>query len=139
MRGKQKHTIDAKKRLFVPSKFRDELGTNVVVAKSITGHCVRVYSTENWKKFEDKLGELPEIGASEVLEWLYANSEDAEIDSQGRMALLEDYIEYAGIEKNIISVGVRDHMEIWDEESFESRMQNANVDALRDMLRQRGF
>ena len=139
MRGKQKHTIDAKKRLFVPSKFRDELGTNVVVAKSITGSCIRVYSTENWKKFEEKLEELPEIGASDALEWLYANSEDAEIDSQGRMALLDDYIEYAGIEKNIISVGVRDHMEIWDESSFESRMENTNVDNLREMLRQRGL
>ncbi len=134
VRGSQRHTIDAKNRLFVPAKYREELGTKIVVTKSLTSKCIRIYSLENWKLFEEKISTLPEMASYEVISWLYANSEDMEIDAQGRLALPVQYLDYAGITKNIVSAGVKDHMEIWDEETFDNKMENTNVDELRNFL-----
>ncbi len=140
MRGTQRHTIDSKNRLFVPSKYREELGAQVVVAKSLTSTCIRVYSAESWKHFEEELNSFSDLGSYyELIEWVYANSEDGEIDSQGRLALPAEYLKYASITKNIVSTGVRDHMEIWNEEIFDSKMQNTNVDELRKLLIARGM
>lgn len=139
VRGEQKHTIDSKNRLFIPSKFREELGTQIVIAKSVMGKCVWIYSRENWERFEEKLRDLPQISAYEVVSWLYVNSEDAEVDTQGRIAIPAKYLKYAGITKNIISAGVRDHMEIWDEETFEEKMESTDVSALRNLLMQHGM
>lgn len=139
MRGEQKHTIDSKNRLFIPSKYREELGTKVVVAKSVTAKCIWIYSKENWDRFEEKISSLPQISAYEAVSWLYVNSEDLEIDTQGRIAIPPKYLKYAGITKNIVSTGVRDHMEIWDEETFEQKMENTDVSALRQFLMEHGL
>lgn len=134
MRGSQRHTIDSKNRMFVPAKYRDELGTEIVITKSLTSKCIRVYSLENWKVFEEKISSLPEMASYDVISWLYANSEDMEIDSQGRIALPAQYIKYAGITKNVVSAGVKNYMEIWDEEAFDNKMENTNVDELKNFL-----
>ena len=139
MRGEQRHTIDSKNRLFVPSKYREELGTKVVVALSVTAKCIWVYSKENWDRFEEKISSLPQISAYEAVSWLYANSDDLEIDTQGRLAIPAKYLRYAGITKNIVSTGARDHMEIWDETAFDEKMENTDVSALRKVLMEHGL
>ncbi len=139
MRGEQRHTVDSKNRLFVPSKYREELGTQVVVAKSITAKCIWVYSKENWEKFEERINSIPQIEAAPVISWLYANSEDLEIDSQGRLALPVKFVKYAGIIKNIVSAGARDHLEIWEENEFDNFIDSADVSALRDILIKHGL
>ena len=56
--GEYNHTIDAKGRLIVPSKFREQLGEEFVVTKGLDG-CLFVYSTEEWNRFEEKFSEVP--------------------------------------------------------------------------------
>ena len=56
--GEYNHTIDAKGRLIVPSKFREQLGDEFVVTKGLDG-CLFVYDNTEWKKFEEKLQALP--------------------------------------------------------------------------------
>ena len=139
MRGKQYHTIDAKNRLFVPSKFREELGNEIVIAQSVLHDCIWVYSKESWEKFEEKIGTLPEFGAYDVVSWISDHSEDGKVDGQGRIALPEDYVKGAKIKKNIVSRGVRDHMEIWDQEEYERYAEGVDVSGLRKYLIEHGL
>ncbi len=139
MLGKHKHTIDTKNRIFLPAKYRDELGNDLVVAKSITGDCLRVYTSENWEKYEAKIRELPEIEAEEASFWLTTNAERVRVDDQGRIAILSDYREYANLDKEIISCGRGEYMEIWNAKTFEDRQASVDVSKLREALRKRGF
>lgn len=139
MIGKQRHTIDAKNRIFLPAKFREELGGDLVLAQSITGKCIRVYSSENWKKFEEKIMALPEIELDDGQFWVFANAERAEVDAQGRIAIPNELKTYAGLTKDIVSVGRGERMEIWDEQEFEARQQSVDLNKLREALMKRGF
>ncbi|MBQ8288358.1 MAG: division/cell wall cluster transcriptional repressor MraZ [Clostridia bacterium] len=139
MLGKHKHTIDAKNRIFLPAKYRDELGNDLVVAKSITGDCLRVYTSANWEKYEAKIRELPEIEAEEASFWLTTNAEHVRVDDQGRIAILPDYRDYANLDKEIVSCGRGEYMEIWNAKTFEDRQASVDVSKLREALRKRGF
>lgn len=139
MIGKQRHTIDAKNRIFLPAKFREELGSDIVLSQSITGKCIRVYSRENWQKFEEKINTLPEIELDDGLFWVFANAERAEVDAQGRIAIPNELKMYAGLTKDIVSVGRGERMEIWDEQEFEARQQSVDLNKLREALMKRGF
>lgn len=134
MRGIQKHTIDAKNRLFVPAKYREELGNNVVITKSFTARSISVYSDKNIGSLEEKIKQLPEIEAHKEYIWFFTNSEDVEIDTQGRLMLPPDYVEHANIKKNIISIGLGDHMEIWDAEEFAESMSGVGPETVRTKL-----
>ncbi len=139
MIGKQRHSIDTKNRIFLPAKFREELGTDLVLAKSITGKCIRVYSSTNWAKFEEKISALPEIELDDEIFWLFSNAESVEVDAQGRIAVPQDLREYAGLDKDIVSVGRGDRMEIWDEKEFEERQKSVDLSKLREALMRKGF
>lgn len=56
--GEYSHTIDAKGRLIIPAKFRDELGEDFVLTKGLDG-CLSIYPNNEWKDFEEKLKALP--------------------------------------------------------------------------------
>lgn len=139
MIGKQRHTIDAKNRIFIPAKFREELGTDVVLTQSLTGRCIRVYSYENWKKFEEKLTALPEIEMDDEQFWVFASTERTEVDAQGRIAIPNELKLFAGLTKDIVSIGHPERMEIWDEQAFEERLKNINMDKVRQSLKGKGF
>lgn len=139
MIGKQRHTIDAKNRIFIPAKFREELGTDVVLTQSLTGRCIRVYSYENWKKFEEKLTALPEIEMDDEQFWVFASTERTEVDAQGRIAIPNELKQFAGLTKDIVSIGHPERMEIWDEQAFEERLKNINMDKVRQSLKGKGF
>lgn len=139
MIGKQRHTIDAKNRIFLPAKFREELGTHLVLSQSITGKCIRVYSKANWQKFEEKINALPEIELDDGLFWLFANAEQVDVDAQGRIAIPQELRQYAELGKDIVSVGRGERMEIWNEAEFEARQKSVDLDKLRDALIKRGF
>ena len=56
--GEYNHSIDAKGRLIIPSKFREQLGNEFVVTKGLDG-CLFVYSNEEWARIEESLREKP--------------------------------------------------------------------------------
>ncbi len=115
--GEYKHTIDAKKRIFLPSDFRPFLGNEVVVSKS-TDKCINVYPIPEWKKYEEKINALPSVKAKAIKRWVYAYSKRTEVDAQGRIAIPQNLCDYAELEKNIVSVGAGEYAEIWSEKAY---------------------
>ena len=86
--GEYSHTIDAKGRLIVPSKFREQLGDEFVVTKGLDG-CLFVYENSEWKSFEEKLHALPltNANARKFSRFFLAGACACEVDRQGRILI----------------------------------------------------
>ena len=119
MRGEYAHVIDEKGRLFIPSKFRTELGCSFVLTKGL-GKCLAAYPLSEWALFEQKIKALPTRKSRELQLFFVAPSQDMELDGQGRVLVPQKLRSYAGLEKNIVVVGMIDHLEIWDAEAWEN-------------------
>lgn len=112
MNGQYAHNIDAKGRLFIPTKLRDELGGTLHVTIG-QDHCLSVYSDESWAAFMDKLKALS-YNEVKKLRALFAYAADCEPDSQGRILIPAKLREYAGLTKEVVVIGSFDRAEIWD-------------------------
>ncbi len=94
--GEYSHTIDAKGRLIVPSKFREQLGDEFVVTKGLDG-CLFVYENSEWKSFEEKLHALPltNANARKFSRFFLAGACACEVDRQGRILIPSVLREFA--------------------------------------------
>ena len=116
MNGQYAHNIDAKGRLFIPTKLRDELGGTLHVTIG-QDHCLSVYSDESWAAFMAKLKELS-YNEVKKLRALFAYAADCEPDSQGRILIPAKLREYAELTKEVVVVGSFDRAEIWSAERW---------------------
>lgn len=135
--GEYQHSIDPKKRLAVPSKFRTELKNKVVVTRGLD-KCLFVYPLKVWEELAGKLGTLP-VGESATRSFIrlqLAGAVDVEVDKQGRI-LIPDFLKiYASLGKNVIIAGVYNRLEIWDEKKWHTYKKNAekNTDEIAEQL-----
>ncbi len=124
--GQYKHTIDNKKRLALPVKFRGELGVKVIVTKGVE-NCLVVYTEKEWEIMSQKLGNLP-ISQGEARSFarhLLASAMEIELDKLGRI-LIPDYLkEYSDLKKNVVVCGLSNRLEIWDEQKWENYSKKA--------------
>ncbi len=118
--GEYKHTIDTKKRLALPIKFRKELGRAVVITKE-TNKCLVVYTEKEWKKIADKLAGLP-ISQDEARRFVrikLAGAMIVRLDKLGRI-LIPDYLKkYADLKKDVVICGLSSRLEIWDSQNWK--------------------
>jgi MraZ protein len=140
--GEYQHSIDPKKRLSLPSKFRKELGGKVVITRGLD-KCLFVYPLKTWKELAEKLGTLPmgESSTRSFVRLMLAGAIDADVDSQGRV-LLPDYLkEYATLEKNVTIAGLFNRLEIWDEKKWDTYRTKAeeNTDEVAEQLGKLGI
>ncbi|MFA5878006.1 MAG: division/cell wall cluster transcriptional repressor MraZ [Candidatus Staskawiczbacteria bacterium] len=118
--GEYKHTIDAKKRLALPAKFRKELGSSVVITRWLD-NCLVVYPESEWQIMSDKLGRLPasQPEARGFARILLGGAMSVEIDNLGRILIPEYLKGYADLKKNTVICGLFNRLEIWDESKWE--------------------
>ena len=140
--GEYQHAIDPKKRLALPSKFRKDLGTKVVVTRGLD-KCLFIYPWKTWKELAGKLGTLPmgESGTRSFIRLMLAGATDVDVDKQGRV-LLPDYLkEYAGLDKNVTVAGLFNRLEVWDEAKWKAYKVGAeeNSDAIAEQLGKLGI
>ncbi|SHE84329.1 MraZ protein [Thermoanaerobacter uzonensis DSM 18761] len=126
--GQYEHTIDAKGRVIIPAKFREELGERFVLTKGLD-NCLFVYSLEEWKNIEAKLKTLPltKKDARAFTRFFLAGAVECEIDKQGRILIPANLREHAKIEKDVIFIGVSTRVEIWSKEVWEEYSNNTDV------------
>lgn len=119
--GTYYNSIDSKNRLIVPSKHRNRLAGKCVLTKGLD-MCLYIYSMEEWDKLTDKISELPESDPK-VRKYIrdhYANAVECEFDRQGRIVIPQQLIEYAHIEKELVTMGAMKKIEIWSKEVWDS-------------------
>lgn len=122
--GTYRHSIDAKKRMRVPSKFKSELGANFIITKGTCGNLF-AFSSEKFTELYEKLTNLPlfDEEAQKPIRKFLASAFEAEEDGQGRVLLPKELVKFANIEKNIVFIGVGNRVEIWAEEAWDKREQ----------------
>ena len=119
MTGTYEHSIDAKGRLFIPAKLREELGVTFYLAMGVD-ECLAIYPQETWNLFTEKFASLP-MSQSAAMRPLFANASKCELDSQGRIVIPQKLRKYAGLEKDAVIIGVNDRAEIWSAETWNAR------------------
>ena len=134
--GEYSHNMDAKGRIIMPAKFRDEIGPVFVLTRGLDG-CLFGYPMEQWEILQEKMKQLPlsKKDARSFVRFFYSAAIAAEVDKQGRINIPQTLKDYAKIEKECRIVGVSDRIEIWSnakweefaeaaEESFEDIAEN---------------
>jgi len=135
--GEYLHTLDPKKRLSLPSKWRKELGKKVIVTHGLD-HCLFVYSLKEWAGISDKIASLP-WGAADTRKlsrFFLSGATEVEVDSAGRILVSERQKAFAGLDTKVILAGVHDRVEIWNEEKWNSYREDteSEADALAEKL-----
>jgi MraZ protein len=117
--GEYQHGIDNKNRIIIPSKFREALGDAFILTKGLDG-CLYAYTLDEWKTLEEKLKRLPLTNkdARAFVRFFFSGANEVNIDKQGRALIPQNLLEYASIEKEIVSIGVSTRIEIWSKEKW---------------------
>lgn len=118
--GEYLHTLDSKKRLSLPSKFRKEVGRKVVVTRGLDS-CLFMFPEKAWLKIAAKLADLP-VGQADtrgMARFLLAGAVETEVDGAGRILIPEYLKEFAELRSRVVLAGVSDRIEIWNEKTWE--------------------
>lgn len=135
--GEYTHTLDTKKRLSVPSKWRKELGGSVVLTRGLD-NCLFVYPLKEWQKITDKIGELP-LGQADTRSFnrfFLSGATEVEIDKNGRILVPDFLKDFAKLDSKVVLAGIHNRVEMWDEnlwESYKQQIEN-EADALAEKL-----
>lgn len=118
--GEYTYSIDEKKRLAIPAKFRQLLGKQAVITRGLD-NCLFLYPIKEWKILAKKLSKLPlaQADARGFARLMLTGAMDAKLDNLGRI-LIPDYLkDYAFCKKKIVIAGVYNRIEIWDEKKWQ--------------------
>lgn len=118
--GEYQHTLDPKKRLSLPAKFRKELGRKVVITRGLD-QCLFMFSEKAWQKIAARVANLP-VGQADtrgMSRFLLAGATETEVDGAGRVLLPEYLKEFAGLRSRVVLAGVSDRVEVWSEKLWE--------------------
>lgn len=140
--GEYSHNIDPKKRLAIPSKFRDTFGGKAVVTRGLD-KCLFIYPIKTWEELSSKLGSLPmgESGTRSFVRLMLAGAVDVDIDKLGRV-LIPDYLkDYAGLGKEVVVAGLYNRLEVWDSAKWSQYKKEAekNTDEIAEQLGKLGI
>ena len=137
MTGTYEHNIDAKGRLFIPSKLREELGVTFYLAMGVDA-CLAIYPQSTWDRFTEKYRSLP-MSQSKAMRPLFANAVKCELDSQGRIVVPQKLRKYAGLEKETVIIGLNDRAEIWSAEKWDEEEEEMTPEMMSACMEALGF
>lgn len=118
--GEYLHTLDAKKRLSLPAKFRKEVGRKVVVTRGLDT-CLFMFPTKAWGRIAEKLTALP-VGQADtrgLSRFILSGASETEVDGAGRILIPEYLKDFADLKSRVVLAGVSDRVEIWNEKTWE--------------------
>ncbi|MGE5550676.1 MAG: division/cell wall cluster transcriptional repressor MraZ [Bacteroidota bacterium] len=126
--GEFQHALDDKGRITVPAKFREGLGEGFVITRGLD-RCLFAYPRSEWAGLEEKVKTLP-TAQTEVrafLRLLFSGAVEAEVDKQGRVGLPQSLRTYAGIDRDVVIIGVSNRVEIWGAEVWQQYASKAEA------------
>lgn len=136
--GSFSHSLDAKNRVFIPSKFRDELGKEFYITRKFDTY-LSVYTAEEWEAYVQKISELPEADAEEFQDFILGAAQKCIPDASGRIVLDERLMRHAKIEKNIVFVGSGKQIRVFAEDIWNERESRRDYEKMRQIMRQYGL
>ena len=131
--GTTNQTIDTKGRIILPSKFREELGDTVYVTSGFE-NCVQILSPEQFDRLREQIRQLPADKALSLQYILISPATQASVSSQGRVMIAQKLREDAGLNKDIVVVGMDTRIEVWDKQSFEQFIERQKRESVKEAL-----
>ena len=136
------HNVDAKGRLFIPAKWREDLGSTMIVTRGMLGktdrRCLFGMSLATWDMLLERYNRIAmtDVKAQNALRMTFANACDCELDKQGRILISGTLRKYAGIDKDAVLVGMGNRIEIWSGDEGEGPFMDADAftQALEDRM-----
>jgi MraZ protein len=122
--GSHEHSLDDKGRIIMPSKFRGQLEEGVVMVLWLE-ECVAVYPRNEFDKLAERVEALPQ-GSKEgrtMTRILFGHAFEAMPDRQGRLTIPPKLRQLAGLDREVVAVGVKNRVELWDRERWQQSME----------------
>ena len=118
--GSVEHALDDKGRLIVPARFRERLGAGFFITIAQPDPCLALYPSVTWAGICARLEEAPRKDAAfrKIVRYLFAHTEEVACDAQGRLLIPSSLRAYAGIDRDVTSVGALSRVEIWARERY---------------------
>ena len=132
--GSFPHSLDAKKRVFIPAKFREELGAEFYITRKFDPY-LSIYTADDWAEYVETISSLPESDAADLQEYLLGAAQKCTPDSNGRIILDEKLMKHANISKNVVFVGSGKQIKIWSEEAWNERESKRDPNLIRELMR----
>lgn len=119
--GTHTHTLDQKRRVSLPARFRPQLGVSVVITLGFQTN-LAIYPTKEWERFTKQVLTLPITDKStrQFRHFVFSNASESEIDNTGRILIPEQLCVHAGFKEKISFIGMKDSLEVWDEDLWLS-------------------
>ncbi len=139
--GEYRHTVDSKNRLFIPAKFREQLGEKFYITRKVE-HALIIYSENAWQDLQDKLNSKPDSVVGIIKQFIFPKTVDAAPDANGRVILSGFLMDYAGIgkeNKSVVVIGVGDHVEIWSESAWDKQEETMKAQDFNEILKELGL
>lgn len=127
--GRYAHNLDAKGRLAVPARYREELAEGLILTRGID-RCLALYPLAAWRPLAEKVAALPltDADARNFRRLVFAEAVDLTLDAQGRILVPPDLRRYAGIEREALVIGVDTSIEIWSPERWREVEESLDID-----------
>lgn len=139
--GEYIHTLDEKKRVSLPVKFRKEVGKKIIVTSGLD-NCLWIFTLVQWKKISEKLSEFSMLQADNrsFNRYMFGSATEVEVDTIGRILLPEFLVSKANLKNKVAVIGVQDRVEIWNEENWKENKAviEKRADQLAEKLGQAG-
>lgn len=132
------YSLDTKKRILIPNKFREELGDVFYITRSLDD-CLTVYPENEWDILLKGLSALPSTESAAAREYFMSVAQKCTPDASGRVLLEQNLILHAKISKNAVFVGAGKTINIWSEELWAAREASRDLESIRALLRQHGL
>lgn len=138
--GEYSHSLDAKGRIIIPAKLREQLGDTFVVSKGLEG-CLFVFPPAEWEKLSNKIQALPltDPRGRKFSRYFFSGASELEVDKQGRALLPPNLREEAQLEKDVVLCGVGNRVEIWSKEKWEDVSHYDDIEELAEQLAELGI
>jgi MraZ protein len=113
--GSVEHALDEKGRLIVPARFRERLGAGFVITIAQPDPCLALYPSATWAELCNRLEAAPrkDDRFRRLVRHLFANTEEVACDGQGRLLIPAGLRTYAGIDRDVVSIGALTRVEVW--------------------------
>ncbi len=134
--GEYQHNIDAKGRVIVPARFREDLGEHFYITKGLDG-CLFVLSPEEWTRLQEKVKAMPISKARGLQRFFFSGAAEVEPDKQGRILIPQVLRDHAQLTKDVTFIGTSSRAEIWDSKrwnDFNSSLTEESIAEAMDML-----
>ncbi|ARP50702.1 MULTISPECIES: division/cell wall cluster transcriptional repressor MraZ [Caproicibacterium] len=131
--GEYQHNIDAKGRVIVPSKFREDLGEHFYIAKGLD-HCLFVFSPKEWERLQEKVCAMPISKARGLQRFFFSGAAEVMPDKQGRILIPQPLRDHASLTRDVTFIGAASRAEIWNTDAWNAFNNNLTDESIAEAM-----